>query len=149
LTIAASASSFDAAETKSISSLKSDITTTTTSSNLLEKISNQNVPEQLNTLQIRHDSIEKILSYTRETFQRLEEDLLLLKANYNPILLDCLFFVWQAEIFKFCEYLLGNTEESGATSNRKIIENEAASTHINFLLHKKCEAVSEEGLKML
>jgi hypothetical protein len=102
--------------------------------NQKEKTASNGQKQQLNTLQIRHDFLKTILGHSRQTFQRLEENLLVLKANYSPILLHCLFAVWQLEVFKIGQNLLGNEAN-------KLEEVNSASSHIAFLFHKKCEAV--------
>lgn len=44
-------------------------------------------------------------------------------------------------MFKFAEFMIGVAENDRDDGIANILAVESASTHINFLLHKKCEAV--------
>uniref|UniRef100_A0A183BXU6 Uncharacterized protein n=1 Tax=Globodera pallida TaxID=36090 RepID=A0A183BXU6_GLOPA len=90
--------------------------------------------QQLNTLQLRHNTVTSVLRYAHDAIHRFEEDILVLKANHNATLFHCLILVWLAELFKYSEHLLGN-------SASKLYDVTSATVHVNFLLHKKCDAI--------
>uniref|UniRef100_A0A914I676 Uncharacterized protein n=1 Tax=Globodera rostochiensis TaxID=31243 RepID=A0A914I676_GLORO len=99
-----------------------------------EKRKQEQNQQQLNTLQLRHNTVTSVLRYAQDAIHRFEEDILVLRANHNETLFHCLILVWLAELFKYSEHLLGN-------SASKLYDVTSAIVHVNFLLHKKCEAI--------
>ncbi|KAL3093187.1 hypothetical protein niasHT_022637 [Heterodera trifolii] len=99
--------------------------------------------QQLNTLQLRHNTVTEVLRYARETIRRFEQHMLLLRANQSVVMFHCLLLVWLAELFKFSEHLLGGGKAS------KLCDVSSAAAHLNFLLLKKCEAIRHLSTALL
>uniref|UniRef100_A0A914KVU2 TRAPPC10/Trs130 N-terminal domain-containing protein n=1 Tax=Meloidogyne incognita TaxID=6306 RepID=A0A914KVU2_MELIC len=137
-----------------VHSTTSNTTITTTDSSAISSSSFQSLSQpssttttsQLNTLQLRHDCISTILNLSRETFQRLEEDLHILSTNFNSFHLNLIFIFWQEEIIKFVEYLLFSSvdyelENKNSVYDELVVMESASASHAAFLLHKKFEAL--------
>ncbi|KAI1731178.1 trafficking protein particle complex subunit 10, TRAPPC10 domain-containing protein [Ditylenchus destructor] len=78
--------------------------------------------------QLRHNFISFILRYTHDCLMRVTEEVIVLQANYSPVLLHILGLMWHAEVFQFCDYLAD------------VFEVETASYYICQMTYLQCNA---------